>query len=430
MKTIIKNATVLTMNTQRDILKNTDVLIENGRIAGLGRDLADEQANTVDGTDKLVMPGLVNGHCHVPMTLLRNYADDINLQDWLFNYIFPAEDKFSGQDVHWGALVGIMEMLATGTTCFADMYFFMDDIAAAVEQSGIRAQLSKGQTNNATGVDFSSDKSMLDSIGFINQWHGAANGRITAAMAPHAVYTCSPDYIRAIKENAEKFGVPIHVHVDETRIEHEDCLKQYGKTPTRHLYDLGLFDLNAIAAHCVWVTDEDIELLKEKHISVIHNPSSNLKLASGIAPIPGMQKKGLNLALGTDGASSNNNLNLWEEIHLAAILHKGATLDPLLLKAMEVLEMATVNGAHALGLKDVGSIEAGKKADLIMVDLKKPHLKPLHKIESALVYSAQGSDVCLTMVDGRVLYEKGEFKTIDAEKVYYQLDKLFSKLFG
>lgn len=432
MNHIIRNTTVLTMNDQNEVLEHVDVVIENGTITKIGSDISktSEDAHIIDGSGKLVMPGLINGHCHVPMTLLRNYADDMDLQTWLFDHIFPVEDRLNGDDVYWGSLLGIMEMLSTGTTCFADMYDHMDDIASAVELSGIRAQLSRGQTSNNAGPDFSEDRAMKESVDFVKKWNGAAEGRITAAMAPHAIYTCSPSYIQAIANNAEKLGVPIHVHLDETVREHEDCLRTHGKTPTAHLYDLGLFELKTIAAHCVFITEDDMSLLREKGVSVIHNPASNLKLASGIAPIPEALSAGLNVCIGTDGASSNNNLNMWEDMYLTSILHKGSTRNPRLITADEVLKMATVNGARALGMPHVGSIQEGNKADLIMVDLEKPHLKPLHNLCSALVYSAQGSDVSMTMVDGRILYQDGEFKTIDREKVYYHLEKVCKRLFS
>ena len=345
MNHIIRDTTVLTMNDQNEVLEHVDVVIENGTITKIGSDISktSEDAHIIDGSGKLVMPGLINGHCHVPMTLLRNYADDMDLQTWLFDHIFPVEDRLNGDDVYWGSLLGIMEMLSTGTTCFADMYDHMDDIASAVELSGIRAQLSRGQTSNNAGPDFSEDRAMKESVDFVKKWNGAAEGRITAAMAPHAIYTCSPSYIQAIANNAEKLGVPIHVHLDETVREHEDCLRTHGKTPTAHLYDLGLFELKTIAAHCVFITEDDMSLLREKGVSVIHNPASNLKLASGIAPVPEALSAGLNVCIGTDGASSNNNLNMWEDMYLTSILHKGSTRNPRLITADEVLKMATVN---------------------------------------------------------------------------------------
>ena len=430
MKYLFKNAMVLTMN-YTEILKSCDVLVENGVISAIGI-LNNEQiqnAKIIDASGKLLMPGLINGHCHVPMTLLRNYADDMNLQTWLFEHIFPVEDKLLGEDIYFGTLLGIMELLASGTTCFIDMYDHMDDLAKAVEESGIRAQLSRGMINTGDGPDFSGDARLNETINFYKKWNGAANGRITGAFAPHSIYTCSPAYIKAIGEAAKRYGAPIHVHLDETLVEHEECLKKYGKTPTKHLYDLGIFEQRTVAAHCVWITVEDIRIMADNKVTMTHNPSSNLKLASGFAPVPNALSMGVNVALGTDGASSNNNLNMFEEINLAALIHKGANHNPLLINAMESLKMATVNGAAALGTDNLGAIKEGAKADVILIDMDKPHLMPVHNVVSSLAYSVQGSDVCLTMVDGVILYENGEFKTIDKEKVSHGIRKSYERLF-
>ncbi|MGI6049299.1 MAG: amidohydrolase [Acetivibrionales bacterium] len=431
MKYLFKDVTVLSMNEGMETKLSCDVLVEDDiikAIDNISHGVA-EGATVIDGKGKLLMPGLINGHCHVPMTLLRNYADDLDLQTWLFEHIFPVEARLVDDDVYWGSLLGIMEMLKTGTTCFIDMYDHIDAIAKAVDASGIRAHLSRGMTNSNEGSDFSEDKGLLENIEFIKRWNGAANGRITGAFAPHAIYTCSADFIKAILNEAQKLGAPIHVHLDETRVEHEDCLKNHGKTPTKYLYDLGLFGQKTIAAHCVWITDEDIEILQENNVTMVHNPTSNLKLASGIAPVPKAIEKGVNVILGTDGASSNNNLNMFEEIHLASLIHKGVNQNPLLVSAEDSLKMATINGARALGCSNLGIIKEGAKADLILIDPDKSHILPMHNIMSALAYSVQGSDVCLTMVDGKILYENGEFKTIDMERVKYHIDKSFKRLF-
>lgn len=430
MKYLFKSAMVLTMNNT-EILKSCDVLVENGVISAIGSHNNEQiqNAKIIDASGKLLMPGLINGHCHVPMTLLRNYADDMNLQTWLFEHIFPVEDKLLGEDIYFGTLLGIMELLASGTTCFIDMYDHMDDLAKAVEESGIRAQLSRGMINTRDGPDFSDDARLNETINFYKKWNGAANGRIAGAFAPHSIYTCSPAYIKTIGEAAKKYGAPIHVHLDETLVEHEECLKKYGKTPTKHLYDLGIFEQRTVAAHCVWITEEDIRIIADNKVTMTHNPSSNLKLASGFAPVPNALSMGVNVALGTDGASSNNNLNMFEEINLAALIHKGVNHNPLLINAIESLKMATVNGAAALGMDNLGVIKEGAKADVILIDMDKPHLMPVHNVVSALAYSVQGSDVCLTMVDGVILYENGEFKTIDREKVSYGIRKSYERLF-
>lgn len=433
MNYLFKDVKVLSMNGEIEILNSCDVFIEDGLVKKIAQQSDSikefDNAVVINGKGKLLMPGLINGHSHVPMTLLRNYADDLDLQTWLFNHIFPIEAKLTGDDIYWGAILGIMEMLSTGTTCFVDMYDHMNDLANAVESSGIRAHLSRGMTNPDEGPDFSNHQGLKESIDFYKQWNGAADGRITAAFAPHAIYTCSTAFIKEIIRQANLLGAPIHVHLDETRSEHEDCLKKHGKTPTKYLYDLGLFDLKTIAAHCVWIDDEDINLLKEKDVTIAHNPTSNLKLASGIAPIIKAKDKGVNVILGTDGASSNNNLNMFEEINLAALIHKGVNHNPRLLRASESLSMATSNGAIALGVNNIGTIKEGAKADLILIDMDKPHLIPVHNIISSLAYSVQGADVYLTMVNGRVLYENGEYKTIDKEQVKYNIEKCFKRLF-
>lgn len=431
MKYVFKNAMVLTMDNNTEILKSCDVLVEDDIISALGSldNELTQNVRIIDASGKLLMPGLINGHCHIPMTLLRNYADDMNLQTWLFENIFPVEERLQGEDIYYGTLLGIMELVASGTTCFVDMYDHMNDLAQAVEESGIRAQLSRGMINTGDGTDFSDDVRLKETIDFYKRWNGAANGRITGAFAPHSIYTCSPAYIKAIGEAAQKYGAPIHVHLDETLLEHEDCLKKYGKTPTKHLYDLGIFNQKTIAAHCVWITSEDMKILADNSVTMTHNPSSNLKLASGIAPVPDVLNMGVNVALGTDGASSNNNLNMFEEINLASFIHKGVNHNPLLINATESLKMATSNGAKALGMDNMGLIKEGAKADIILIDMDKPHLMPVHNMVSALAYSVQGSDVCLTMVDGVILYENGEFKTIDKEKVNHGIKKCCERLF-
>jgi len=432
---IIENITVITWDDDRlKVLENATVETDGDRISrvGCGKNDAARRSGKIriDGTGKALIPGLVNAHTHIPMLLLRSYADDLALHTWLFDHIFKIEDKLTDDDVYWGSQLGLMEMLAGGTTCFADMYYFVDRIAEAAAESGMRALLSRGLTNNEDKDDYSDDYRIKEAVETFRRWNGAENNRIRVAFAPHAIYTCAPKYIKAIRDTAEKLGAVIHVHVDETLKEHNDSLNQYGKTPTQHLYDLGLFDLPAIAAHCVHVTDTDMDLMMEKSVSFIHNPTSNLKLGSGIAPVPDALKKGINVALGTDGASSNNNLNMWEEINLAALIHKGARQDPLAVRAEEAFRMATANGARALGFNNTGQIREGFSADMVLIDLSKPHYLPEHNIVSNLAYSAQASDVETVFVDGRILYDKGEFKTLDREKILYNIKRVCERLFS
>lgn len=311
-------------------------------------------------------------------------------------------------------------MIQSGTTAFCDMYFFMDQVGKALEESGIRGVLTRGlieeQGKNEEKLDETKD--------LYNNWHGKGNGRIKVMVAPHAPYTCSPDFLKETIKLANELNTGIHIHLSETKKEVEDSYKNFGKSPIKHVYDLGLFDVHTIAAHCVHVDDEDIEIMKEKNVYPVNNPGSNLKLASGFAPVDKMLKKGISVALGTDGSSSNNNLNMFEEINLAAIVNKAVNLDAVSVPALDALKMSTVNGAKALAWFDeIGSVEAGKKADLILIDMDKPHLYPRHNIISALAYTVQASDVDTVIVDGRIIMEKREIKTLDVEKIKYMAEK-------
>ena len=427
---LINNITVLTWDNDIKIIENANVKVIGSKIAYIGTENQESSGlEIIDGKGKVLMPGLVNCHTHIPMSLLRSYADDMALHTWLYEHIFVVEAKLTAEDVYWGSQLALLEMVAGGTTCFADMYYFIDKIAEATAESGMRGLLSRGLINGAVLEDYSEDDRLNEAISVFRDWNGAFDGRIRIALAPHAVYTCSPQYIRAIRDTAEKLNAYVHVHVDETVKEHNDCLQQYGKTPVKHLYGTGLFDLPTIAAHCVHVTDRDMDLMKEKNVTFVHNPGSNLKLASGIAPVPDALEKGLNVALGTDGASSNNNLNMWEEINLASLIHKGVRLDPLTVNAGESFRMATANGAKALGFSETGKIEEGFCADMIIIDAQKPHYFPKHNLISNIAYAAQASDVETVFVDGKILYHKGEYKTLDKEKILYNVEKTCNRLF-
>ncbi|NLY18380.1 MAG: amidohydrolase [Clostridiaceae bacterium] len=427
----IKDITVLTWEQGIKIITNANVKVVGSKITYIGtEDQDDSGTDIIDGKGKVLMPGLVNAHTHIPMTLLRSYADDMAPHTWLYEHIFPVEAKLTPEDVYWGSQLALLEMIAGGTTCFADMYCFIDKIAEATAQSGLRGLLSRGLINGAVLEDYSDDDRLNEAVSVFHEWDGAMDGRIRIALAPHAVYTCSPQYIKAIRNMAEKLNAYIHVHVDETVKEHNDCLQQYGKTPVKHLYDIGLFDLPTIAAHCVHVTDKDMDLMKEKNVAFVHNPGSNLKLASGVAPVPDALNKGLNVALGTDGASSNNNLNMWEEMNLASLIHKGSRLDPTAVNAAEAFKMATVNGASALGFSDTGQIKEGFKADMIIIDAQKPYYYPKHKLISNIAYAAQASDVETVFVDGKMLYHRGEYKTLDKEKILFNVEKTCERLFS
>ncbi|MGB9939092.1 amidohydrolase family protein [Methanosarcina sp.] len=422
---IIKNAYVLTMNPEVGDLKNGIVVIEDGKITEIG-EKTDESADTIiDAKRSVVMPGLVNTHTHAAMTLFRGYADDLQLADWLEGHIWPAEAKLTAEDVYKGSLLACLEMIRSGTTSFADMYFYMDETAKAVEASGLRASLCHGLIelwNKEKG-----EADLKEGKRFVRAWQGAADGRIKTMYGPHAPNTCSDEFLAKVREEASRDGAGIHIHVLETEAELLAMKKRYGKCSVHLLEDIGFFGPDVLAAHCVWLSDGDIEILGKRGVNVSHNVISNMKLASGIAPVHKMLEKGVNVSLGTDGCASNNNLDLFEEMKTAALLHKVNIFSPTALPARQVLQMGTVNGAKALGT-ETGMLKAGKKADLIVVDMKKPHLTPCFDVPSHLVYSARGSDVRTTIVDGKILMDDYRVLAFDEQKVMEEAQKAAEEL--
>jgi len=411
---IIKNAYVLTMDPDAGDLKNGTVVIEDGKITEIGEKTKENADTVIDSKGSVVMPGLANTHTHAAMTLFRGYADDLQLAEWLEKHIWPAEAQLKAEDVYKGGLLACLEMIKSGTTSFADMYFYMDETAKAVEASGLRASLSHGLIelwNEEKG-----EADLKEGKRFVRAWQGAAGGRIKTMYGPHAPNTCSEEFLAKVKEEARRDGAGIHIHVLETEAELNAMKERYGKCSVHLLEDLGFLGPDVLAAHCVWLSDGDIEILRKRGVNVSHNPISNMKLASGIAPVYKMLEKGMNVTLGTDGCASNNNLDLFEEMKTAALLHKVSTGNPTALPARQVLEMATVNGAKALGT-ETGMLKVGKKADVIIVDMKKPHLTPCFDVPSHLVYSAKGCDVRTTIVNGKVLMDNYRVLALDEEKV-------------
>ena len=439
MKILIKNVKIITMDDERPFIDCGNIVIENDRIlevmeAGQFINSLDNQSDgqfdrIIDGDNMLALPGFINAHTHVGMVPFRNFANDLPLEEWLFKKLFPMEDKLTADDIYWASQMGIAEMLCTGTTCFADMCMFEDTLAGVVESTGIRADLARGLQCFDDDFDIKTDRRVLESIELFNQYHNAANGRIRVRFGPHAVYTCTPRYLAETAELAGKLGAGIHIHLSETANENKNCISAYGKSPTRHSADLGVFDLPAIAAHGVHLSDEDISILKQHQVSIIHNPASNLKLGSGVMRAAKVIGNGINVGLGTDGPSSNNALDMMREIYLAAVLSKGVFEGSVGIKACDALKMATVNGARALGLKEVGQLKPGMKADMTLIDLEKPHYYPLNDPVSAVVYCGKGSDVHTVIVDGRILYEDGEYKTIDMEAVKANVKRIADLLF-
>lgn len=408
---------------------NRTVGIRDGRIAYVGTVAPQgDWGATVDGSDRLLMPGLVNAHTHVPMTLLRGYGEDMPLDRWLNDRIFPFEDKLTGDDVYWGSVLGIAEMLASGTTSFTDMYYFCDRIVDAVIETGIKANIGRGISC------FDESKTLRDlpaygeMLALFDSAQGADDGRVRVDVAPHSEYTTRPDLLADAAELAAAHGARVHVHLSETWKEHKECVGRHGKTPARVMADAGLFDLPATAAHCVWLTDGDIALLKEKGVAVAHCPQSNLKLASGVARIETLRRAGVRVALGTDSAASNNNLNLFEELRLAPLLAKGISLDPCALPAGEVLAMATRAGALSQGRDDCGDVAEGYRADLVMLQLDRSRMNPRHDLLANAVYAAGDAEVDMTMVDGRVLYRAGEYFTIDIERAVWHANRCVDAL--
>lgn len=388
--------------------------------------VAADYDEVIDGKNMVALPGFVNTHNHIAMTVFRSYADDMQLMDWLEKKIWPAEDKLDSDVVYHQTMLGIAEMLRCGTTSFADMYFFMDDVARAVDESGIRAALCRGMT----GVTPNAQQALQESKVFYQTWHQKADGRITVMLGPHAPYTCPPDYLRQVVALAHELGAEIHIHLSETKGEVENIQKQYGKTPIALMDELGILDCGCLAAHCVWVDDADMDMMAKKHVRVAHNPGSNLKLASGIAPIPAMLKKGITVGLGTDGASSNNNLDIVEEMHLASLIHKANTLDPLVIPAETAINMLTEGGAACLGYTNIGKLEIGYKADITLIDREGLHWYPKNDTMSLLAYSANSFDVDTVLVNGKTLLRHKEFTTIDIEKVKAEAERTKNKLFA
>lgn len=413
---LIKNGHILTMNEEREILKGGDVAIEGDVITEVGKDLGNSANTVIDAKQKIVMPGLINTHTHLAMVLLRGMADDLDLQTWLQEKIWPMEENLEERHVHEGSLLGCLEMIKSGTTCFADHYFFMEQVAEAVKESGLRANLAYGIIEEGDPEKRKDELEIGETL--VENYEGAADGRIKTMFGPHSTYTCSPDCLREVRNLADKYGVGITLHLSENEKEIENVVEATGKRPPELLDSIDFLGPDVLLAHCTCLNEEEIELIQNTDAKPAHNPVSNMKVGSKVAPVTELLSAGVPVSLGTDGAASNNSLDMLEEIKFAALLSKLDKGDPTVVPAREALEMATINGAKALGRGDeIGSLEAGKKADLILIDLKKPHLTPLYDIESHLVYSSVGSDVDTVIVDGDILMRGREVLTLDEEKI-------------
>ncbi len=416
MKILLDNISIIPVTGPDNIIEKGYLVIKDNLIKELGEGESPEgnYDKVIDGANKVVLPGLINTHTHAAMTLLRGYADDLPLMEWLETKIWPLEAKLTGEDIYWGTMLAIIEMIKSGTTTFADMYFFMEQVAKAVEDSGMRGVLARGMI----GAGPDGERAITESKELIARWHKAANERILFMLGPHAPYTCPPEYLKRVADLAGALQVGIHIHLAETRGEVEDCIKKYGKTPVKHLEDVGILQHRVLAAHCVHLNEADIDILKKCDVGVAHNPESNMKLASGIAPVPDMLRVGIPVALGTDGASSNNDLDMVQEMRTCALLHKVNKMNPTVLPAYQVLEMATANGARALGLEEqLGRLEPGLKADMILISLKESHMTPCYDILANIVYSAKAGDVETVIIDGNIVMENRKMKVLDEEEV-------------
>jgi len=420
MKILFKNANCMT----DDGFKNADVLVENDRIAYVGDSYKGEYDRMIDCDGKMLTPAFYNTHCHAAMTLFRGIGEDLPLQRWLTEKIYPAEDRLTPESVRVGSELAIAEMIRGGTVSFTDMYFFCEETAKAALDIGVKANVARCLVSFADDATVKGDTRFEEAVRLADEFHMAGDGRIRVDMSVHAEYTNKEGYLREVAEYTHERDLGMQVHISETITEHLECTERHrGSTPVQFLCDCGILvpskTSTATAAHCVYVTENDIKLLAENNVTVAHNPVSNLKLASGIAPVHKMLKKGVNVALGTDGAASNNNLSVLRELQTAALIHKGVTRKADIIPMADICKMAWENGAKSQGRHDCGRIEVGAKADIILIDLDALNNIPMYDPYAALAFSAHDCDVYLTMCDGKILFENGEYKTIDVEKLRY-----------
>ena len=402
-------------------IEDGTLAIKNGKITFVGKSASATSIDAetkINANGKVAMPGLINCHTHVPMTLFRGIAEDQPLDTWLKKTIWPLEAKLRPEDVYVGALLGCLEMIKSGTTCFADMYFHEDMVAKATEKSGLRGVLAEGIIE--AGNKVLGKKMLHKSANFAKRFHGYANDRVKAMLGPHAAYSCSPDLLVKISEKASELNVGVHLHLAESNAMFKEC----GSSEVEFLEKIGFLKSHVLAAHCINLSRKDMHILSKRSVNVVHVPVANMKLGLSAAKIKDLIDLGVNVGLGTDGPASNNSLDMFETMKIATLLQKLIYLNPTVMPAYEVLKVATINGAKALGLREnVGSLQIGKKADIVLVDLAKPHLKPLHNIYASILYSARGSDVDTVIVDGKILMENRHVKTLDERAVMEKAEK-------
>ena len=428
MKILIRADYILTLDENDTIIENGEVLIEGDTIKAVGKGLNAEGVYVIDDRPSILLPGFINTHTHIAMVGFRGLADDRELMDWLQNYIWPAENRVVDEEFIKKAVpLALAEMISTGTTTFNDMYFFPHITAEITREAGLRGFISEGVINFPTPSARNSEEGLAIAEDFIKNWKG--DRLIHPVMSLHAPYSCSRELIIKGYELARKYDVPLHMHVSETKAEVQQIKEQYGTTPVRFLNSLGVLFDKFIAAHSVWLEEEEIDIFAEKGVGVAHNPQSNMKLASGVAPIPDMLERGVKVGLAPDGAASNNDLDMVDEMRSAALVHKVHRLNPTVMNARQVVRMATIGGARVLGIDNmVGSIEAGKKADLITISIFGFHMMPIYDPYSHIVYAAKGSDVQTVIVDGKILMEKRELKTLDPQEIAFNAKVLKERI--
>lgn len=423
MSILYKNINYLDLENEK-IIEGADIFIEGNLIKKIGNNLQIKASEVIDGNFLLMTPGFVNGHTHLGMSYFRNYADDLKLMDWLENEIWPIENKLTADDIYWSSLLSICENIKSGVTNFCDMYYEMDRVGDATIISGIRGTLTRGLTDND-----GKGKEKLKSVRELyNNYHNKANGRIKVVPAPHAIYTCSENFLREISDLSKDLDGIINIHLSETKGEVENSLKEHGMTPISYVNSLGLLDNHVIAAHCVHITDEEISLIKDKKFYPIYNPTSNLKLASGFTPVEKLLKNNIIMGIGTDGDSSNNSQNLLQDMHIGAIVNKAREMDEQAVKAIEILKMATINGQRALGISKAGLIKEDYLADLTIFSLKSSNFTPKNNLINALVYSATAEDVRDVLCDGKFVMRNRELVNLDEERIKFEVKRHFEEL--
>ncbi len=421
-KILIKDAAIITLNDKGDVLPRGDIAIAEGKILTVGdapKDFVPDEI--IDGADRVVTPGFFNAHTHAAMTLVRGWADDLPLDRWFNERIWVAESALGAEEVRWGAYLAAAEMVRSGTVGFADHYFYMDEVAQVVEEAGLRANLAWCVFGLGKEAEIGTD--LEGSIEFVHRWQGGAEGRIVTVLGPHAPYTCPPDFLARVAERAADLGVGLHIHLSESKEQVDDSLAKHGLTPVALLNSLGLFDVPTIAAHCIYLTPEDMDILQEKGVNVVQCPNCHMKLGMGVTPVPELLGRGINVALGTDGTASNNDLDMLEEARLASLVQKNHTGDATVLPGDTVLRMATRNGAKAMGFPDSGVIAPGRAADLIIFDFRRPHLRPRHNLVSNILHAAKSPDISHVIVAGKLLMRDGELLTLDEERILYEAER-------